>query len=282
MQYEAARSRKSRDRRLFVELSSVYDVLERYDEALATYDDWLREAPDDAEMLHEKGLTLLLLERFDEAAAALARVTVLLPDDLQTQEDLGYAHLRGKRLADADAALTRVLARERRRPNALRLLAQVRAAEGRTNEAAALLDEALQIDPTDARAAQVRARLAQLLGNAKSALAGYGIVLKQAPDDTGALLGAAGALAVLDRLDEAASLLARVRAKHPHQPELRLRDAQLAWRRGDRAALGVLQALAKEQPANLEVWREIEGAAARFGEARLVDESRAKQRALAP
>jgi tetratricopeptide (TPR) repeat protein len=268
--YEKARRLGSRDRRLFVELSSVYDVSEAYEQSIAVYLDWLGKSPDDAEMHHELGLTLLLVGRLDEAVAHLGRASEIEPRDLQAREDYGYALLRLGRLEEAASSLEAVLQLDPRRADALRYLAQVRAAQGRSDDALGLLDRALLAAPDDARAARVRARLRQLLGDQEHALDDYDLVLRQAPDDVAALLGAAGALLALERLDEAAPLLARVRAANKDLPELKMRESQLAWRRGDRKAVAELQKLTQAQANNLELWRDLAAAAKRFGDKKLL------------
>lgn len=271
--YERARALGSRDRELFVELSSLYDVLRSYAKAIAVYRDWLDKTPDDAEMHHELGLTCMLAEHFDEAVVSLHRAVVLQPDDLQMRQDLGYALLRRREWLAAESELERVVQNDPKRPEALRLLAQTRAGLGRLSEALPLLDRALALDPKDARTVRVRARLRHLTGDAPGALNDYQTLLALDANDGPALLGEAGALLALDRTPEAAEVIQRASELLHDHPDVRFREAQLAIRRGDRKALARLQALEGSVGNATELWREIAWAAKKFGDQRLAAEA---------
>jgi tetratricopeptide (TPR) repeat protein len=274
LQYEQARARGSRDRRLFVELTSVYDVAKAYDKSIEVYRDWLAKTPADGEMHQELGLTYLLLERFGEAAASLREAARLLPDDLQVRQDLGYALLRAQDLAGASVELEAVLNADPRRTEALRYLAQTRAAQGRVTDALALLDRALGLAPGEPRALRVRGRLRALGGDATGALDDYQALLASKADDAPALLGAAGALLALERPSAAAPLVARARTALGDVPDVRFREAQLAWRNGDRKALATLRTLADGWPTPVEIWRELALAAKKLGDKKLAAEAR--------
>jgi tetratricopeptide (TPR) repeat protein len=272
--YERARALGSRDRQLFVELSSVYDVSRAYDKAIAVYRDWLEKSPDDAEMQQQLGLSLLLSGRAKEAVPSLRRACALEPDDLQVRQDLGYALLRSHDLAGASSELEKVLAKEPNRAEALRLLAETRAAQGRLRDALSFADRALLNDAKDTRARRVRARLRQVMGDAKGALADYQALLSGRPDDGPALLGAAGALLALERPGEAVPLIEQARAKLGDDPDVRFREAQLAWRRGERSALTTLRQLADHFPRPDEVWAELERAARKLQDKKLAAEAK--------
>src|SRR5688572_19259157 len=70
--YEAARKKGSRDRRMFIQLASAYDVGGKYDEAIAAYRDFLSDHPGDTELRHELGLSLLLGGKYDDAVKELS------------------------------------------------------------------------------------------------------------------------------------------------------------------------------------------------------------------
>lgn len=281
--YETARKLGSTERRLFTELASVYDVMERYDDAIGVYQQWLAMTPNDAEMHHELGLTMLLLERFQDAADELSRAVAIAPVEPQTREDLGYALLRVGKIDAAASEFEAALKANPNLPSALRYLGQARAAQGRTDEALQLLTKAIEAQPQDTRALRVRARLLQMLGDATRALRDYRSVLEREPNDIACMLGAAGGLAALDKLDEADALLAKVRARQestaggspsPATPEMEIRAAQVAWRRGQKAAVDVVYKAAVEQPKNLELWRDVEAAAKRYGNRAQLAEAR--------
>jgi tetratricopeptide (TPR) repeat protein len=272
-QFERARQLGSRDRELYLELSSIYDVTRAYDKAIGVYRDWLGTNPGDAEMHQELGLTHLLIEHFAEAAESLRSALALRPDDLQIRQDLGHALLRQGDLTAAATELERVLAVDAKRPEALRLLAQTRAAAGRSEDALKLLDRALTLDPHDPRVLRVRARLRHLSGDGRGALADFRALLAQSPDDAAAMLGAAGALLALERTDEAAPLVAAARQELGDHPDVQFREAQIAWRRADRAALGRLRAITDKVGNPVEVWTEIGLAARKLGDNKLAAEA---------
>ncbi len=259
--YEKARALGSRDRQLFLELASVYDISQRYDEAIGVYEAWLAQDPHDVEMLAELGLTLLLRQRYPDAAGVLARAVELAPLDLQLRQDWGFALLRVGEIDRAAEELGKVLTSEPERPEAMRFLAQARAAQGREQEALELLDRLLRLAPTDAGGLRIRARLRLLSGQAQGALDDYGALLAAAPQDGAALLGAAGAFTALGRVAEAQKVLEQARGVLGDVVEVRLREAQLAVKKGDRGALQRLHEVAREMPQSLEAWRAVHAAA---------------------
>ncbi len=274
--YEKARQLGSDERVLFVELSSVYDVSGKYEDAIGVYRAWLARHPDDGEMHQELGLSLILRERYDEAAASLTEASKLLSSDLQVKEDLAYALLKAGQLQEAAAQVDAVLAKDGKRPGALFLAAQLAVARGEAKSALPLLDKALEVAPDDTRARALRARLLHLSGNSKAALDDYAWLLKHGAQDPSVLLGAAGPLIAEGRLDEAASIIDKAKAQAGTHLEVRFRLAQLAWHKGDKAALATLRALAKELPNHLELWRELRDAAKQSGDHKLVAKAQAR------
>jgi tetratricopeptide (TPR) repeat protein len=92
--YENARQRGSRERRVFMELSSVYDVQKKYSEAIGVYRDFLKHFPKDHEMRHELGLSLILTDQVPEAIAELTTVVTQAPTQAAPRRDLAYAFAR--------------------------------------------------------------------------------------------------------------------------------------------------------------------------------------------
>jgi Flp pilus assembly protein TadD len=281
--YETARGMGSRDRRLFAELASVYDVGQRYDQAIAVYQDWLKTTPDDAEMQHQLGLTLVLQNRAKDGVVYLEKAYQLAPNEPELRLDLGFGLLQAGQLDSAAThleALLKAAASDERvaavRHFALQFLAQVRAGQGRTKEALVLLDQAIDAGRTDPNPVRLRAQLRVLTGDQEGALADYQLLVRANPDDAGALVGAAGALLALNRLDEAATAVDKARALIGEQPQITFRQAQLAWRRGDRTAVAHIVAYADAHPTALEAWRELLTAAEATGDAKLKKRAKAR------
>ncbi|MEE8409292.1 MAG: tetratricopeptide repeat protein [Myxococcota bacterium] len=278
--YEMARQRGVTDRECFIELASVYDVSGRYHEAVDVYRAYLKKSPDDTEMRQELGLTFLLLQRFDEAVAELEKAVSTNPDDLQLQQDLGYALVRGDWPAEAAKVLERVLARDPSAHQATLFLARARAALGMPLEAMALVDQLITGRKASEQALRMRAHLRHLTDNAAGALDDYQWLLKAKPDDAAALLGAAGALIALGRIDAATKTVARAVEVLEKHPLIDFRQAQIAWRHGEAKALGALVKYARRNPTHVEAWREVRAAAKTSRDRKLEQEATAKLRDL--
>ncbi|MBI5507796.1 MAG: tetratricopeptide repeat protein [Deltaproteobacteria bacterium] len=280
VRYEDAVRRGSKDRELFAELASVYDVSRRYEEAARVYRAYLALAPDDAEMHQELGLTLLLLEKFDEAIQELKTANVMRPDDLQMQQDLGYAFLRARKMADAVTVLAKVTAADPNRPEAMRMLARATAATGKPVEALKILDRVLAARPEDQRARRMRARIRLLTDDAAGANDDYRVLLSASPDDSSLLMGAAGAFIAMGNLEEADQTLDHVRQALGSHPLLEFREAQIAWRRGNKQAIKALTQFARDNANDLEAWREVHAAAKQAKNQALAAEAAEKLKAL--
>ncbi len=278
--YEMARKRGSRSRRLYVELASVYDVAQRYQDAVRVYRDYLDMRPNDAEMRQELGLTLLLLKQFDRAVAELTTALAAAdPANTQIKLDLGYALLQAGRPEDAAAMFIDVVEADPKRHDVKLLLARARAAQGNAAEAITLLDHVIAAEASEP-ALRMRARLHLLTGEVGAAASDYERLLKAKPGDPALLLGFAGVLIALGQLDQAEQLLGRVRSSIKEHPVLAFRSAQISWRRGERPALKTLAGFARDSPTDVEAWRELHAAAKRFKDRKLRRESAARLRAL--
>jgi len=277
--YEMARERGSKERRLFVELASVYDVAQKYEDAVRVYRDYLTMRPDDPEMRQELGLTLLLLKKFDDAVAELQAVSKANPTNVQVKLDLGYALLHAGKPAEAATLFAAVVKDSPERNEVKLLLARARAGEGKSAKAIGILDGVIATKPNEA-ALRMRARLFLLTGKVEAAAADYGRLLKAKPNDPAVLLGYAGVLIALDDLDKAGSLLTRVRKSIKEHPVLAFRTAQIAWRRGDKPALKTIAGFARDNPTDVEAWREVHSAAKKFKDRKLRKEAVTKLKSL--
>lgn len=265
VKYEKARELGARGRDLFVELASILDVSGRYDEAIRVYRAWLGMKPDDVQMRQELGLTLLLRERFAEAVTELEKASRARPNDVQVRQDLGYALVRAGEPKRAERVLQAVVGEDPSRREAIVFLARAKALQGRVQEALALLDSVITSRQASEQALRMRAHLRLVTGNAQGSLDDYGWVLEARPDDPAALLGAAGALVALGRLDEAAAAVDKAAATVRSHPVVAFRRAQIAWHRGDAEAIDGLTTFARANPTSVEAWREVRMAAKKAG-----------------
>ena len=93
----------------FATLGLVFHTLKDFPRALASYDEGLRLASDDAELLSRRGVGLMELGRAGEALEHFDRALVAVPDHLDALGNRGNALLRLNRVAEAVAAYDRVL-----------------------------------------------------------------------------------------------------------------------------------------------------------------------------
>ena len=104
----------------FASLGLVFHTLKDFQRALVSYDEGLRLAPDDAELLNRRGVALLELGRPRDALENFDRVLLRAPDHLDALGNRGNALLKLNRVAEALAAYDRALEhapRERTTPD---------------------------------------------------------------------------------------------------------------------------------------------------------------------
>lgn len=277
---EQARTLGHTERRLFLELASVYDVSRRYSDAIRTFRTYLTGHPDDLEFRHQLGLTLLLAGDPKGAATALKQALTLAPNDPVLTQDWGYALLRSGRLTQAIAVLTPVAQKGPDAYVAALYLGRAYARQGDYRKALRWLDQAVADGKNDPRPTQARAMVHRAAGHHPEALADYQRWIRARPDDPVALVGVAGVLIALDRLDDAEKALRRVDANPDDHPQLRFRMAQIAWRRGDTDAVATLHALAQSTPDNPHRWRELHLAAQAFKDRALAQKALQELRRL--
>jgi tetratricopeptide (TPR) repeat protein len=110
----------------FASLGLVFYSLKEFERALVSYDEGLRIAPDDADLLNLRGVALLDLGRAREALECFDRVLKSASDHFDSLGNRGNALLKLNRVAEALAAYDKAL---QRAPKSAQLL---------TNRAAAL------------------------------------------------------------------------------------------------------------------------------------------------
>ena len=252
--YQLARARGSRARDLFVELGNVLDVLQRYDEAIVVYRDWLRDHPQDLDLRQELGLTLLLTQDTAGAIKELQLAAKAAPRDRQLQLDLGQALTQGRRYGEAIQLMTPACSQAPL--EACRFMAQAQAGLGQLQPALALLDRLLTARPQEDGARALRAQLRLATADARGALADYELLRADDPSDAQAQLGAAAAQIALQDFPSALKSIA-LAARQGDSPRVQFRRAQVGWRTGDRQALATLLQLAQGPLDNAAAWAEV-------------------------
>jgi tetratricopeptide (TPR) repeat protein len=127
--------------------------------AVGIYQEALEEDPDDLEALEGLASDLMLLGRYDEAVALQERVVTLDPDDVQTRIDLGFNYLNHQdRATDAMRVLGEAARLDRSAKN-LTFLAQAQIVCGDLAGAESSLGAAIELDATYERSYSVLAAL---------------------------------------------------------------------------------------------------------------------------
>lgn len=148
--------------------------------------------------------------------------------DLDTS--LATAHLTAKDGVKAQELLSRALATDAQFAPALTLRATMSAAEGRLDEALALVDGVLARDPRDGPAGNLRADILRAgKKDDAAALEAYRKVLSANPKLVSAHVSAIHMLVAQNRLDEAKQQHAAMQKEVPQNPESLLLEAQFAF-----------------------------------------------------
>ncbi|MEO0352828.1 MAG: tetratricopeptide repeat protein [Cyanobacteria bacterium P01_A01_bin.15] len=95
---------------LTFQLGNALYALERYDDAIASYDQALKHKPDDHQAWYNRGLALHKLERYDDAIASYDQALLHKPDLHQAWVNRGFALRKLERYEDAIASYDQALA----------------------------------------------------------------------------------------------------------------------------------------------------------------------------
>lgn len=245
--------------------------LERAREVFA---DLLKSYPDDAEILTDAGLTLILLQRYDEARDVLEKAATITPDHPNVQRYLGDVYEQLGELRKAEDAYHKALPKFPRdspptRQIKLKLAliqAQLVLAEERWQDAEHLLNQALALDPGNPAARFHLAAALRGQGRFEEAEAVLLDLLKDFPDDFDARLRLGALYLELKRPGDAARELEEVTLRASGSPQAeqasRLLSTLYATTAGRKIRRQVLEerrtfyegALALE-PDKLDAWR---------------------------
>ena len=180
-------------------------ALNRFDEALASYDHALKVRPHYAEALCNRGLALHELKRFDEALASYNRALTLRPHYADVLSNRGLTLHELKRFDEALASYDRAL---RVRPNYAEALSNRGMALrelNRLEDALESYDRALVVRPEFVKAHSNRGNALHELNRFDEALASFDRALRVDPDYAEALSNRGVTLNSLLRFEEALS-----------------------------------------------------------------------------
>ena len=157
----------------FASLGLIFQALRDFQRALASYDEGLRLAPDDAELLNRRGVALLELGRAREALESFDRVLLHTPNRLDALGNRGNVLLKLNRVTDALAAYDRALECAPRNVQLLTNRAAALRRLDRPDEAARSASRALLIKPDFAQARFVESVARLTLGDFAAGWRGY-------------------------------------------------------------------------------------------------------------
>ncbi len=181
----------------------VQHSLDRFDEALASYDAALTLDPDLAGAWNNRGVVLHMLRRFDDAVASYRKALALQPDFVVALRNCGLALIELRQFASALASCDAALSICPDYPEALHDRGDVLTKLGRFEEAISSYDAALAIRPHWAEALRNRGLSLHELGRFEAALGSFDAALAIKADYVEALFNRANTLCHLAKLDEA-------------------------------------------------------------------------------
>jgi tetratricopeptide (TPR) repeat protein len=177
--------------------------LERYDEALASFNKAIELEPNEAIAWFNRGVTLRHLERYDEALASFNKAIELDPNYLQAWVNRGAALGNLGRYDEALASCDKAIELD---PNYLQAWVNggvVLGNLGRYDEALVSFNKAIELDPNYLQAWTNRGWLLGKLGRYEEVLASYDKAIELDPTDADALLNRGWVLGELGRYEEA-------------------------------------------------------------------------------
>jgi protein O-GlcNAc transferase len=192
--------------------------LNRYDEAIATYDKALAIKPDYAEAIFNRGSALRVLKRDVEAIATFNRVLAIKPDYVDALVNRGNALSKLNRYEDAVASYNKALTIKPDFPEALNNLGTALQALNRYEEALTSYDRALAVKLDYTEALVNRGTALQALNRRVDAIASFDEALSIRPEYVEALYNCANTLHELNRYDKAIASYRRTLDNDPGHP----------------------------------------------------------------
>jgi tetratricopeptide (TPR) repeat protein len=156
-----------------VGLARALDALDEPERAADVLSEGIALAPEQTELLVQRGALLGRMRRFPDGEADLRRVLKLHPAHAPAQFELGLLLWRKGLAFEAAELFQRSLALQPDRPAAYFYLGDSLNRTGDFAGAVAALDRALQMDPSDRRAAHLMGRVLDRMGRPEEAHAMY-------------------------------------------------------------------------------------------------------------
>jgi len=185
------------------DLGNALQQVQRFAEALTSYDKSLALKPDQSDLYNNRGIALTSLGRFDEALESYGRALTLKPDYAQAYNNRGTVLSGRGRAAEALADFSQAIALDPNYVKAIANRASVLAALDRHDEALKDCDRAIALNPKNADPHHQRGNV--LIGQARAneALESFDRAIALDPGLSSAHTGRGTALAMLGRPQDA-------------------------------------------------------------------------------
>jgi len=205
--------------------ATALEDVERYTEALRSYDLVLALKSDFTEALYRRGNVLRAMRRHMEALDCYKRVLAAQPDHAQAWLKQGNSLNDLGRLSEALTCYEKAVEVAPEYPEALFNLANTLKEFDRIDEAMAIYDKVLEIEPDFAEAIANRAYLLAGKYRLEEALAGYDRAIELLPDYPDMAYNRAVTLEELQRYDDAIAGYALVSSSDPNYQSARWNTA---------------------------------------------------------
>ncbi len=190
--------------------------------AVADFDEAVKLAPDDAEILRRRGVYHLFKEHADEALADLDKAIALEPDYAPAYEARGLALTLKEDFDEAIKAFDEALKRDPDMTTVYSNRARAFALSKQTDKALADLDKILEQSPDSISTLLLRAQIQYTAGRPKEALADVDRVLRIRPGTLQAIRLRAELLVANERVGEAIASMEQLVQAAPGEPDLLL------------------------------------------------------------
>ena len=227
---------------------NVLFELQRYEEALASYDGALALQPDFAQALSNRGNVLFELKRYEEALTSCDRAVAIQPDFAQALSNRGNILFKLKRYEEALASYDRAVAIQPDFAQALSNRGNILFKLKRYEEALASYDRAVAIQPDFAEAHHGRGTVLSTFEfkRYEEALASYDRALAIRPDFAEAHHGRGTVLRTFGQIEEARALIEKAVELAPRRVEFVSSLAESKRFVGGDPHLTLIEALARD------------------------------------
>ncbi|UTW52837.1 tetratricopeptide repeat protein [bacterium SCSIO 12827] len=189
--------------------------------------------PDNLNALFNLGQCHYNLENFDQAAAILQRVVDRAPNDLEARVLLARTYYLSKRHALTRKTLEGALTLSQDDPEILGFYAEVTAMMGDFRTAVEYYDLLLAKRPGDSVVLRAKAAALRAMGDVEGALDHFRKAVQAAPNDPANRVALGTLLERMNRPDDAWAEITPALDQHPGDPALNLVAARLEQRAGD-------------------------------------------------